>query len=103
MILRYTAGVPKLRRLCLLCLILSVPAVSSSAEDPQPAKPAKPPRDILVFNNDDQLSGTLERGVGDSIVLRSDVAGEVTIKMDTIRKLRSSGSFAVIRKNEPIT
>lgn len=103
MILRLPAGVPKLRRLCLFCITVCVPVVSCYAEDPPAAKPAKPPRDILVFNNGDQLSGTLERGVGNSVVFKSDVAGEVTIKMDTIRELRSSGSFAVIRKNEPIT
>ena len=103
MILRLLAGVPKLRRLCLFCLILSTPAMSCPAEDSSAAKPPKPPRDILVFNNGDQLSGTLERGVGDSVVFKSDIAGEVTIKMDTIRELRSAGRFAVIRKNEPLT
>jgi len=68
-----------------------------------PAAPAKPSPDVIVFTNGDQLSGTLERGVGDSIVFKSDMAGEITVKLDKVRELRSTGSFALLRKDVPVT
>lgn len=68
----------------------------------QPAAP-KPAPDVIVFTNGDQLSGTLERGVGNSIVFKSDMAGEITVPLDKIKELRSSGSFAVLRKDIPPT
>jgi hypothetical protein len=64
----------------------------------QPAA-LKPAPDVIVFTNGDQLSGTLERGVGNSITFKSDMAGEITVPLDKIKQLRSSGSFAVLRKD----
>lgn len=63
---------------------------------------AKPAADVIVFTNGDQLSGVLERGVGDTIVFKSDMAGEITVPLNKIRELRSSGSFAVLRKDQPV-
>ena len=34
------------------------------------------------------MTGTLERGVGDSVVFKSDVVGEVTVSMDKVKELR---------------
>jgi len=68
----------------------------------QPAAP-KPAPDVIVFTNGDQLSGTLERGVGNSVIFKSDMAGEITVPLDKIKELRSSGSFAVLRKDIPPT
>ena len=84
--------------LSVLCLISGVLAqtVSGWAQ-------AKPAPDVLVFTNGDQLTGTLERGVGDSVVFKSDVVGEITVSMDKVKELRSSGSFAVLKKGEKIT
>jgi len=66
-------------------------------------QPAKPDPDIVVFKNGDQLTGTLERGTGDSIVFKSDMAGEITISLDKVKELRSHGSFAVLKKDIPVT
>lgn len=64
------------------------------------AQPApKPAPDVIVFTNGDQLSGTLERGVGNSVLFKSDMAGEITVSLDKIKELRSAGSFAVLRKD----
>jgi Protein of unknown function, DUF481 len=65
------------------------------------AKPSapKPAPDIIIFTNGDQLSGTLERAVGDSIVFKSDMTGEFTVSLDKVKELRSTGSFAVLRKD----
>jgi len=68
------------------------------------AQPAsKPAPDVIVFTNGDQLSGTLERGVGSSIIFKSDMAGEITVPLEKIKELRSTGSFAVLRKDIPPT
>ena len=84
--------------LVLLCLISGVltQTVSGWAQ-------AKPAPDVLVFTNGDQLTGTLERGVGDSVIFKSDMAGEITVSLDKVKELRSSGSFAVLKKGEKIT
>ncbi len=76
------------------CLLVCTPVF---AQD----KPAQVP-DTLVFVNGDQLSGTLVRGVGDSVVFRSDMAGELTIPLAKVKELRSTGSFAVLKKNERV-
>ncbi|HEX3569995.1 MAG TPA: DUF481 domain-containing protein [Acidobacteriaceae bacterium] len=60
---------------------------------------SKPAPDVIIFTNGDQLSGTLERGVGSSVIFKSDMAGEITVPLDKIKELRSSGSFAVLRKD----
>jgi hypothetical protein len=67
------------------------------------SKTPKPPPDVIVFTNGDQLTGTLERGVGSSVVFKSDVAGEVTVSLDKVKLLHSSGNFAVLGKNAPIS
>lgn len=82
----------------LLFAVASVSATPRAGAEDKPAPP-KPPADVIVFTNGDQLSGTLERGVGDSITFKSDMAGEITVSLDKVKELRSSGSFAVLRKS----
>ena len=76
-------------------LLLCALSDRAAAQD----KSAKPSPDVIVFNNGDQLSGTLERGTGNSITFKSDMAGEITVTLDKVKELRSSGSFAVLQKN----
>jgi len=66
-------------------------------------KPAAPAPDVVTFKNGDQLTGKFERSVGDGLVFKSDAVGEVTIPMDKVKELRSSGNFMVLKKNEKIT
>ena len=65
----------------------------------------KPEPDVVVFTNGDQLTGTVERGAGDSIVFKSDMAGEITVPYAKIKELRAHGAFALLRKDTktPIT
>lgn len=96
--------IPTIRRrgacnLALLCLISSALIQQASSAHAQ----AKPTSDVIVFTNGDQLTGTLERSVGDSITFKSDAVGEVTISMDKVKELRSNSTFAVLKKNEKIT
>ena len=96
---------PRRRRIrvqtLLAAMFLTAAAVSipsrAAAED-KPTIP-KPAADVIVFTNGDQLSGTLERGVGNSVVFKSEMAGEITVSLDKVKELRSSGSFAVLRKS----
>jgi hypothetical protein len=87
--------------LLLLSAAATFPASLAHAQAGPPAP--KPPSDVIVFTNGDQLTGTLERGVGNSIVFKSDVAGEITVSLDKVKELHSSGSFAVLRKDIPVS
>ncbi len=89
---------PKRARVAALLFAL---AVTAQAQDKDKDKTPKPAPDVIVFTNGDQLTGVLERGVGNSIVFKSDMAGEITVPLDKIRELHSSGSFAVLRKDVP--
>jgi hypothetical protein len=84
--------------------ILLLAASASHARAQAPAKPPapKPPSDVIVFTNGDQLTGTLERGAGNSVVFKSDMAGEINIPLDKVKELHSAGSFAVLRKDQPV-
>ncbi len=84
-------------RLLFVCLISCLSLHTAAAQDKAPAP------DVIVFNNGDQLTGTLERGVGDSITFKSDMAGEITVSMDKVKELRASGGFVVLKKDEHIT
>ena len=85
-----------------LVLTLSFSGVQAVAEAPQAAA-AKPAPDVIVFKNGDQLTGTLERGVGDSVVFKSDVVGEITVSIDKIKELRANGGFVALKKQEKVT
>jgi len=93
-----TRGLGILIFLCLLSGVLTRAAIAQAD-----AKPPAPPPDVVVFQNGDQLTGTLERGTGDSVIFKSDVVGEVTIPLAKVKELRSNGSFVVLRKDEKIT
>lgn len=96
-----TVGWPVALRLLFLCLISGLLVQQAVAGAPQEA--AKPAPDVIVFKNGDQLTGTLERGVGDSVVFKSDVAGEITVSIDKIKELRANGGFVVLKKQEEVT
>ena len=88
------------KRLIVLSTVLYLPMLPAITTA---QAPAAPPPDVVVFTNGDQLTGTVLRGVGDSIVFKSDMAGEITIPLNKIKELRSQSKFAVLRKGAPIT
>lgn len=59
-------------------------------------------KDVLVFTNGDQLSGTLKRSAGGNVIFKSDMAGEITVPLTKIKELRTSGAFAVLRRGTPV-
>jgi hypothetical protein len=91
------------RAALLLTLAASPARAQAKAADPAAPAAPKPAPDVIVFTNGDQLTGTLERGAGNSIIFKSDTAGEITVPLDKVKELHTSGSFAVLRKDVPIT
>jgi hypothetical protein len=67
------------------------------------ATAAPPEKDVVIFQNGDQLSGKLVRGVGGDIVFKSDMAGEITVSLEKVKELRSTGKFALLRKGAGIS
>jgi hypothetical protein len=63
-----------------------------------PAAP-KPQPDILIFTDGEKLIGQLKSAKGDSVVFKSDMAGELTVAWSKIQELRTSRPFAVIGKH----
>ena len=59
--------------------------------------------DVLVFTNGDKLTGTLERAAGDSVVFKSDMAGELTISYSKIKELNTHQAFAIVEKGKRIS
>ena len=100
---RRTITVYRPGTLRLLLLLLSLISLLYSKPMLAQAPAAKPAPDVLVFTNGDQLTGTLERATGDSIVFKSDVVGEITVSLAKVKELHSNGRFVVLKKDEKIT
>ncbi|HZY73629.1 MAG TPA: hypothetical protein VFE22_11030, partial [Edaphobacter sp.] len=80
---------------CLAAVLLAQGAVAAAQAKPEP--------DVIVFTNGDRLTGTIERGEADSIVFKSETAGEITVSLSKVKELRSHSNFVVIRKGEKPT
>jgi hypothetical protein len=91
-----TRGLWSLVVSCLLCG--GVFNLTVTAE----AKTAAPSTDVIVFKNGDQITGTLIREVGKTVVFKSDMLDEITVPTSKLKELRSRGSFAVLKKHERV-
>jgi hypothetical protein len=80
----------------LFLLLLTAAALAQ-----QSSPPPKPQPDVLIFTNGDQLTGKLVRADSGNVVFKSDMAGELTVSIDKIKELRSSGSFSMLKKGPP--
>ncbi|WP_263383848.1 DUF481 domain-containing protein [Granulicella arctica] len=78
---------------------MSLVVISISAQ----TAPAKPDPDVLIFKNGDQLTGKFESGSGNSVVFKSDMAGEITVSLDNVKEMHTHGNFAVLKKDVPLT
>ena len=58
----------------------------------------KPEPDVLLFTDGEKLIGALERTDGNSVVFKSNMAGEITVDWSKIKELHSSERFAVAKK-----
>ncbi len=59
---------------------------------------AKREPDVLLFTDGEKLIGTLERSDGNSVVFKSNMAGEITVDWSKIKELHSLQHFAVAKK-----
>ena len=94
-----TLRIPTLRRAVAGLVVLPFFSLAPAAMAQDAAKPAP---DTIVFTNGDQLTGKLLRATGGTIVFHSDMAGDLSIPVDKVKELRSSGSFAVLKKDQPV-
>ncbi len=80
-----------------LALTMATAGPRAGAQDADKAK------DVLIFQNGDQLTGTLLGSVGDAIRFKSEMAGEISVPLGKIKELRTGAQFAVIRKDQAPT
>jgi len=69
--------------LCLLVLLFAGPAAA----------------DEVVFTNGDRLTGTILRAEGNTMVIKSELVGEVTVKMEHVKTFATSGPADVHLKD----
>lgn len=79
----------------LLAAALVATAALLSADTPP--KSATPP-DELIFLNGERLLGRLERSDNQTVVFKSEMAGEVKVSWTQVKQLHSANVFAVIPK-----
>jgi putative salt-induced outer membrane protein YdiY len=66
-------------RLLLLVLLFTIPALA----------------DQVVLKNGDRLTGSIAKSDGKSLVIKTDYAGDVTVKFDAIQSITSAGDLNV--------
>lgn len=87
-------------RVSLAALLFVIVPLAASVAHAAPEKDAKanPSPDVIVFANGDQLTGKFLRSLGGNAVFHSDVAGNITVKWDKVKAIRSKSSFVVLQK-----
>jgi hypothetical protein len=85
-----------------LFVLIALP-VAGQGVAKKPVAPAtkKEPeiKEELILKNGDRLTGQLLNSTGTEIKFKSDLAGEVTVKWENIKELKSSREFAVVPKD----
>jgi hypothetical protein len=76
---------------------MAAPASHAATPGKKSRTPAKP-KDVLVFENGDILTGTLDREVEGNVYFKSDELGEVEVPWKKIRSLETHSNFAVLQK-----
>jgi Protein of unknown function, DUF481 len=97
-------GQRKKARVAILSLILFT--AFSGLGQTVPKKPVEPAakkepeiKEELTLTNGDKLTGKLLDSTGTEVKFKSDLAGEVTVKWDDIKELKSKRDFAVVPKD----
>ncbi len=85
-----------------LFVLIALPGAGQGVTK-KPVEPAtkKEPeiKEELILKNGDRLTGQLLNSTGTEIKFKSDLAGEVTVKWENIKELKSSREFAVVPKD----
>ena len=58
--------------------------------------------DVLVLVDGERLVGKLQSAGGGNLVFRSNLAGEVTVKLSDVQELKSEGKFVVFAKGAEV-
>ena len=66
-------------------------ATGAFAQSPNPNSH----NDTILFQNGDRLTGTITKSDGKQLVIKTDYAGDVTVKFDAIESLSSTGDLNV--------
>jgi hypothetical protein len=84
-----------------LVLLTALSGLAQSAVKPikPEAKKAPEVKEELTLKNDDKLTGQLLNSTGTEIKFKSDLAGEVTVKWENVKELKSKRDFAVVPKD----
>ncbi len=85
-------------RLMALAFVLVGGVSSGVGQDPA----AKAAPDTIIFTNGDQLTGKLVQALGSTVTFHSDMAGDISVSLDKVKELRSSGSFALLQKDQKV-
>ena len=85
-----------------ILLLTSISGLAQSGAK-KPTKPAtkKEPelKEELTLRNGDRLTGQLLSSTGTEIKFKSDLAGDVSVKREDVKKLKSDRNFAVVPKD----
>ena len=97
----YRRGLP-LMTIVAFILLTALPGLGQVAgkKTAEPAKKKEPEiKEELTLKNGDRLTGQLLSSTGTEIKFKSELAGEVTVKWEDIKELKSSREFAVVPKD----
>ncbi len=84
----------------MLLTALSGLAQSAAKKPVEPATKKEPEiKEELTLKNGDKLTGQLLNSTGTEIKFKSDLAGEVTVKWENVKELKSKRDFAVVPKD----
>jgi hypothetical protein len=73
---------------------------SAAKKTAEPATKKEPEiKEELTLKNGDRLTGQLLGSTGAEIKFKSDLAGEVTVKWENVKELKSSREFAIVPKD----
>jgi Protein of unknown function, DUF481 len=85
-----------------LLVLFALPGAGQTVTK-KPVEPAtkKEPeiKEELTLKNGDKLTGQLLNSTGTEIKFKSDLAGEVTVKWENVKELKSTREFAVVPKD----
>ena len=83
----------------LLLTSLSALAQATLRKPAEPAEKKEPEiKEELTLKNGDRLTGELLNSTGTEIKFKTELAGEVTVKWDNVKELKSRRDFAVVPK-----
>ena len=76
----------RLKSMAAILLLLTIPALA----------------DQVVLKNGDRLTGSITKSDGKQLVIKTDYAGDITVKFDAIQSMTSTGDLKVIEGSKTV-